>query len=154
MAATVLLDDVIEALDIVFDEMSSFLDLDTGKVETVSNDLLSEAEESPDDEPGLSDWQKEEWEIAKRIASTDRFKQLPTKFDVHEWQILQDFSRSVQSERIREDLQGAIHRAGAFRNFKNLVIQHGIESEWYAFRAAALRQIAIDWCEENQIAWR
>jgi hypothetical protein len=30
-------------------------------------------------------------EIAKRIVSTDRFQQLPAKFDVHEWAIMQEF---------------------------------------------------------------
>jgi hypothetical protein len=32
-----------------FDENSSFLDRETGQVETLSNDLLHEAEESGDD---------------------------------------------------------------------------------------------------------
>ena len=35
------------------------------------------------EEPDLPTWQKHEWEIAKRIFSTDRFQELPTKFEVH-----------------------------------------------------------------------
>jgi hypothetical protein len=61
---------------------------------------------------------------------------------------MQDFSRSVESNRIREDLLHAIHGAGAFRNFKDR-----IEPAWFAFRAEALRQIALTWCEENHIVW-
>jgi hypothetical protein len=49
-----------------FDESSSFLDLDTGRVETVSNDLLGQADVSVGEEPDLPAWQKQEWEIAKR----------------------------------------------------------------------------------------
>ena len=67
---------------------------------------------------------------------------------------MNDFSRSVESGGIREDLLNAIHRAGAFRNFKDSVRRHNIESAWFAFRAKALRQIAISWCEENGIAWK
>ena len=119
MSTTVRLNDIVEALEMQFDESPSYLDLDTGQVVTVSEDLLREADEPGDEEPDLPDWQKDEWEIAKRIVSTDRFRELPTKFDVHEWEIMQDFSRSVESDRIREDLLHAIHGAGAFRNFKD-----------------------------------
>ena len=154
MRATVHLNDVIDALEMQLDEAPSYLDIDAGRVVTVPEDLLRDAEEhGGDEEPDLPDWQKDEWEIAKRIVSTDLFKPLPTKFDVHEWGIMQDFSRSVESDDIRDDLSRAIHGAGAFRNFKDTVRRLGIESAWFAFRAKALRQIALDWCEENQISW-
>jgi hypothetical protein len=64
---------------------------------------------------------------------------------------MQDFSCSVESDRIREELLRVIHGAGAFRNFKDTLRRYGIEPAWFAFRAGALRQIALDWCEENQI---
>ncbi len=143
MAAPVRLSDIVDALEMQSDDFSSFLDLDTGQVETVSRSLLAEAEESDDDEePDLPAWQEEEWEIAKRIVSTGRFQKLPTKFDVHEWAIMEDFSRSVESDRAREDLLHAIRGAGAFRYFKDTLRRHRIESAWFAFRAEALRQIA------------
>ena len=59
-----------------FDESASYLDLDTGHVVTVSEDLLRAAENPGDKEPDLPTWQKDEWEIAKRIVSTDRFRAL------------------------------------------------------------------------------
>jgi hypothetical protein len=152
MPATVHLSDIIDTLEMQFEESLSYLDLDAGQVVTVSEDLLGEAEEHGDEESDLPDWQKEEWEIAKKIVSSDRFMPLPTKFDVHEWGIMQDFSRSMGSDGIRDDLSRAIHGAGAFRNFKDTVRRLGIEPAWFAFHADALRQIALDWCEDNQIA--
>ncbi len=94
MPATVLLKDIVDALQMQFDESISFLDLETGQVETVSRELLGMAEESDedDDEPDLLAWQEDEWETAKRIASTGSFVRLPTEFDVHEWEIMQDFA--------------------------------------------------------------
>jgi hypothetical protein len=152
--ATVHLNDIIDALEMQFDEYFSYLDLDAGQVVTVSENCLREAEEAGDEEPDLPDWQKNEWEIAKRIVvSADRFRPLPTKFDVHEWSIMREFSRSMESEDIREELSRAIYGSGAFRNFKDTVRCLGIERAWFAFRTDALRQIALDWCEENQIAW-
>lgn len=154
MPPTVHLNDIIEALEMPFDETPVYLDLDAGQVEAVSAYLLRAAEEPGAEEPDLPDWQKDEWEIAKRIVSTDRFIALPTKFDIHEWGIMEEFSNSVESEGTRNDLLNAIHGAGAFRHFKATVRRLGIESAWFAFRADALRQIAIDWCEENQIVWQ
>jgi hypothetical protein len=154
MPAIVHLIDIVDALEMQFDESSSFLDRETGQVETVSHVLLGQAEESGDaEEPDLPTWQKQEWEIAKQIVSTDRFQKLPTKFEVHEWAIMQDFSHLVEPDRIREDLLRAIHGAGAFRNFKDTLRRHGIESAWFTFRVEALRQIALNWCEENHIVW-
>jgi hypothetical protein len=151
---TARLSDIVDALEMQFDELSSFLDRETGQVETLSNDLLHEAEESGDDEgQDLPDGEEEEWKLAKLIVSTDRFVALPSKFDVHEWSIMEDFARSVQSDTIREDLLHAIHGAGAFRYFRDTLRRHRIEQTWFAFRTEALRQIAVDWCEENQIAW-
>ena len=91
--------------------------------------------------------------MARLIVSTNRFRKLPSKFDVHEWAIMQDFSNSVESDEIREDLLFAIHGAGAFRHFKHTVRRHDIESAWFAFRTEALRQTALEWCEANQIVW-
>jgi hypothetical protein len=99
----------------------------------------------------ILEWQKQEWEIAKLIVSSDRFLKLPSKFDVHEWAIMEEFSHSVESDRTRADLLHAIHGAGAFRNFKYVIRRDGIEAAWHAFRAEALKQIALDWCEENHI---
>jgi hypothetical protein len=154
MSVTVVLQDIMDALEMQIDEQSSYLDLDTGKVETVSDHLLGEAEEPGDEEPDLSEWGEEEWEMAKKIMASDRFVELPTKFDVHEWQIMEDFSNTVKSANVRADLSHALHGAGAFRHFKHNLQRHGIEKDWYAFRTDALRQIAINWCEENKIVWK
>ena len=154
MAVTVLLKDIVEALAMQLDEYESYLDLDTGQVAHVSSYLLRHADESDDEPDDLPDWQKPEWQAAKRVMSTDRMISLPTKFDIHEWQIMSDFSQSVQSARVRDELQHAIHGSGAFRHFKSTIRRHGVEKDWFAFRDNALREIAIEWCKENDIAWR
>ena len=132
MLTTVRLDDIVEALEMQFDESASYLDLDTGQVVTVSKDLLRAAEDPGDEEPDLPTWQRDEWEIAKRIVSTDRFRELPTKFDVHEWAIMQDFSRSLQSDSIREDLlRGHPRRRGI--------------PEFQRYRSAARHRFSLVW---------
>ena len=150
MAATVLLKDIIDGLEMQSDDYLAFLELETGAVHTVSKEALSAAEAGEDE-----DWDgDDEFEIGKRIIRTDGFEDLPTKFDIHEWSIMEDFASSVKSERIGRELMDALHGAGAFRRFKEALRRRGIEKAWFAFRANALREIAIEWCEENEIKWR
>jgi hypothetical protein len=78
----------------------------------ISRDILHDAEEN-DLLPNLPKWQEWEWQVAKRIHTTDRFQKLPTKYDVHEWSTMEGFSLSVESEGIREDLLNAIRGSGA-----------------------------------------
>jgi hypothetical protein len=116
--------------------------------------MAEEWDDGDDEEPDSPDLEDEEWEIAKRIVSSDRFVRLPTKFDVHEWSIMEAFSHSVESDTIRDDLLFAIHGAGAFRHFKDTLRRCGIEQEWFSFRDEALRDIAVEWCEEHKIQWK
>jgi len=152
---TVRISDIVEALEVQFDERPSFVDLDTCKVETISRDTLRAVEESNEDEDPEEEEEEEddEWETAKRVLFTGNFKKLPTPYEVHEWSIMEEFSESVESPGIREDLLNAIRGAGAFRSFRDTIHRYLIEKDWYAFRTEALRQIAIDWCEEHKLAW-
>ncbi|MGA7236659.1 MAG: UPF0158 family protein [Bryobacteraceae bacterium] len=125
MSAAARLTGIIDVLEMQSDDNAlSFFDRKTGGVTTVSKDLLGYAEDFA-------------------------IEEMP---DIHEWQILSDFSNAVESPKIRAELLDAIH-GGAFRHFKAAVRLHGMEDEGYRFRVAALRQIAIDWCEEHDIAW-
>ena len=154
MPAKVQLKDIVDALDMQLDEHSSYLDLDTGELLTVPDDLLGDAEESDEGEGrDLSDWEEEQWEDAKRIAKSDRIVALPTKFDVHEWEIMKNFANSLDSSKIRDQLLHAIHGSGAFRMFKDTIRRHNIESQWFDYREEALKEIAIEWCEEHNLSY-
>lgn len=157
MPATVLLKDIVEELEMQFDERPSFVDLDSGEVVSVSQDLLRDAEdaENEDEELDIPAWQEDEWKVAKRIAfHFDRFERLPSKYDVHEWDIMSRFADSVKDRRIAGELEEAIGGAGAFRMFKSTIRRLKIEQQWYAFRLEALEEIARDWCEEPGIPWK
>ena len=48
----------------------------------------------------------------------------------------------------------AIHGRGAFRMFKDTLYRHKMEKSWFAYRTAALEQIARDWCEKHRLSWQ
>jgi hypothetical protein len=152
MAVRVSLKGIVDALEGSFEEALSYLDPETGEIETVSREVLSHAEEDgdPDD---LLDWQQDEFQLACRIVETGRFLRLPTEWDVHEWEIMDQFARSITDASVSNDLRGALHGRGAFRYFKDTLRRYQMEQTYYDYRSQALREIAIEWCEENGIAW-
>jgi hypothetical protein len=47
--------------------------------------------------------------------------ELPDRFDIHEWSIMERFSQAQNIERIPSGLLNAIHGAGAFRAFRGAI---------------------------------
>ena len=143
---------IVDALEMLSDRHTSYLDKDSGEVHHISDEVLRlvEEEESPESLPG---WQREEYEIAKKICESDQFPMLPSKFDVNEWQMMEDFGLSLRNEAAREEVLSAIRGRGAFRNFKDAIRRRRVEDDWRKFRAGALLQIAIDWLESEGVSY-
>ena len=66
---------------------------------------------------------------------------------------MEQFSLSIEDQEISESLYNAIHGRGAFRFFKDSIHRFGIADQWYKYRDAALKRIAIDFCEANSIEY-
>jgi hypothetical protein len=149
MATTVSLKEVVDALEMAADEMASYVNRATGEVVTLSQEDLLLAEDDPGDD--LPDWQREVVAEAKRILESDEWLELPTKFDIHEWKIMDDFGASLPAESQRTAIADAIHGRGAFRNFKSTIRRLGLEAAWFAYKTAALETIARDWLRRNDL---
>jgi len=147
MAATVSIKEVVDALETASDEMSSYVNRATGEVVTLSHEDLRLAEE--DLGADMPAWQQEVVAEAKRVLESDDWLELPTKLDIHEWQIMDGFGASLAAESERTAVADAIHGSGAFRNFKFTISRLGIEAAWFAYKTAALETIARDWLGRN-----
>ena len=152
MKATVSLKDVINEMDVVSDEHSAFLNRQTGELLTLSREELSAAEED-DEINDYPEWQQEMIIKAKEVLESDDFLTLPSKFDIHEYSIMEDFCFSGADDKIRGSLLDKIRGSGAFRRFKDALQMNGIEDDWYIFRQEALEKIAINWLEDNKISY-
>jgi hypothetical protein len=156
MAAEVKLDLIIEALEMADDSISSYLDVETGEVRSVTGEEFDLAEDPQTVIEELPDWQGEAVKLARSIQEQvgKRYLALPDKFDVHEWAIMDRFSETLKSARLRNDFHGSIRGAGAFRLFKRLLTEYNLWDAWNQFKQVELRQMAIEWCEENGITFR
>ena len=151
MAIRVKLNDIIEGLEFESDERNSFLDKRTGEVVSISEEEMQAAE---DDEPieDFPDWQQDLVRIAKEIVDeTGNYIALPTKFDIDEYSIMEKFCLSLNDSEMSDTLYSLIKGSGAFRRFKDAVHEYDIADDWFKYRNDALKEIAIEWCQENDI---
>ncbi|MGO9137866.1 MAG: UPF0158 family protein [Syntrophales bacterium] len=152
MKAIVSIKDVVNEIDVLSDEHSAFLNRHTGELVTLSNEEISAAEED-DNIDEYPEWQRDMIIKAKEVINSDDYLPLPSKFEIHEYHIIEEFCHSVVDDKIRGDLLRKIRGRGAFSRFKNAIQMNGIEEEWYRFRQEELEKIAIDWLEANQISY-
>src|SRR5215470_5348894 len=152
MTGQVKLKDIIEGLEFQLDECFSYLNTTTGEVVSVTTEELRAAEE---DEPleDFPEWQHDAIRIAGEIIETEHYLPLPDRFEIHEYSIMERFCHSVDDDDMRDDLCDAIRGREAFRRFKDRVQAYGIAEEWYRYRDAALREIAVAWCEAHGLQY-
>jgi hypothetical protein len=156
VAAEVKLDVIIEALEMANDSISSYLDVETGEVCSITEEEFDLAEDPQTVIEDLPDWEREAVKLARSIQEQEgkRYLALPGKFDVHEWAIMDRFSETLKDLQTRNDFHGGIRGAGAFRLFKHLLTEYNLWDAWNEFKQVELRQMAIQWCEENGITFR
>jgi hypothetical protein len=151
MAIRVKLDDIIDGMESQSDESSSFLDMKTGEVVLMTDYAMLAAEENEPIED-VPDWERELVVIAREIlAETGQYLQLPTKYDIDEYSIMENFCMSLDNQQIGDILYDLISGSGALRRFKDAVYKYGVEDEWYKYRDNAIKEIAIEWCRQNNI---
>ncbi len=151
MQVSVKLSDIIEGLESQSDESSSFLDKRTGEVVLMTDYAMRAAEENEPFED-VPDWEKELVSIAREIlANTGDYIQLPTRYDIDEYSIMENFCMSLEKKEIGDILYDLISGSGAFRRFKDATYKYGVEDEWYKYRDNAIKDIAIEWCRQNKI---
>jgi len=151
-ALRVKLSDLSEGMDFQSDGRSSFLNLTTGEVVSITDEELRAAEHDAPLED-FPEWQHDAMRIARDIVETEHYLPLPDRFEINEYSIMERFCLSVDDDDLRYDLCDAIRGRGAFRRFKDRVQVYGMAEDWYRYRDAALREIAMAWCEAHGIAF-
>ena len=150
MTVPVKFKDVVDAFDEGGDELSHYLYKRSGEIFLITVEEMSAAEE---DEP-LSDypeWQQETILKAREILDSEDFVQLPSQFDINEYSIMERFANEYEDPRTSAELLRSLKGKGAFRRFKDTLIDLDIQDAWYEFRRQEFEQIAIEWLETEQI---
>ena len=78
---------------------------------------------------------------------------LPTKFQIDEYSMMEEFIETIDDVKLYNQLCIAINGSGAFRRFKDTCINYEIIEDWYEFKNQKYKELAINWCEENNIKY-
>jgi hypothetical protein len=146
---------IIAALEMADDANSSYLDVETGEVFSITEEEFDIAEDPKTDVEELPDWQRQAVKLARSIQQQEgkRYLALPDKFDVHEWAIMDRFSMTLRNAPIRSEFHNGIRGPGAFRLFKHLLTEYNLWDAWNQFKQTELQNMAIEWCKENGITF-
>jgi len=132
------LDELCEAMDDSSYENEHFLDRETGEILFVP--------EYTDDE--------ESEKLKERIEEdSERYERIP-KAESHEgYQDMVDFIATVDNERLVELLEVAINGKGAFRRFKDVLLNYPEERErWFQFKDERMEERALEWLDGIDVA--
>ena len=79
---------------------------------------------------------------------------LPTQYEINEYQMMVDFIDTIENLEIKNNLQKLIQGKGACRRFKDYCFEMDIIQDWYKFRDERYKEIAIDWCKQNELEYK
>jgi len=145
--------EIADALSVQMDGAYQYLNKETGEIVLVSDEELGAVEMGEKDD--YPEWQQEVIRQAEQIIVNEggKFVELPSKFEVHEYQIMEQFCLSISDPKISDELYYVIKGRGAFRRFKDRIHYYGLAEAWYEYFEAALMKIAIAWCERHAIEY-
>jgi hypothetical protein len=152
MAVIVSLRAVVEELEALTEESAAYLNRKTGELYSLGDEEAGAVEGAADSDD-LPGWLHDEMPKIREVLESEDWLLLPSRFDINEWATMDGFSLTIDDTDLREELRGAIRRAGAFRHFKDTVHRRGILESWYRYRDEALARIAVDWLDEQGIAY-
>jgi hypothetical protein len=144
---------VVDAMDLP-ELWESYLDPETGEIVSFSEDERYRLdEEEGEDAEDMPDWERESMARIRRVLDSGRALALPDKFDIHEWELMREFSSAVDNPDESDQLLRAIHGAGAFGRFRTTTNRLGLRERWFEYRSEALRRMAREWLEGNGVAY-
>lgn len=73
--------------------------------------------------------------------------------DKNDYDIMQDFICTIKDDDLRKKMFSHTNGRGAFRMFRYLLDENELTDDWYKFRDNRYKEIATEWCEENNIEY-
>jgi len=153
-----------------YETIAYYLDLETGEVITVSEDARAILEtiyesyydkqtqivdwESAFENERVPDWQRELVQEADRVEAGfgATIIAIPSEGSSEGCADMEAFIGTVHNLRLKERLEQAISGRGAFRNFKDVLLDYPSERDcWFQFKRERVQQRISEWLGEHGI---
>lgn len=148
---------IVDELQMRFIDNTPYYNKITGKILNVNDDDFRIVEDD-DFENNLNnypEWQREHLKEVYILMYEDveNYISLPNNFDIKDSDIMEEFIENVSNENKRRQLEKCMWQKGMYRKFKDKLLQIGLEEQYYAFYDERLKEIAIEWCKDNNLEY-
>lgn len=157
--------------DTARDAFDYFLDMETGEIIILSEDILNRArgllsqhldedladyeEVEFDEPPEVPSWMEDEVELALDIYlyEKDRYARIPERDTESGFKAMRSFAEQLDDPQMKKSLLAILEGPGAFRRFKDALDPHPkMKKLWYGFNAKAAKDEMKEWLRTLSIA--
>ena len=138
------INDVIEAIEYENEFLDHYYNKKTGVIIYKEDDGITVPD--LDNTEGLEEWQVELFKELKDLEDhPENYIKLPGHDELHEGRMMKKFldKRSLKNDINEENIE----------KLKKMIEDKCLLSEWYDFREDLEREIAVKWCEDNNIEY-
>lgn len=83
----------------------------------------------------------------------ERYYYLPNSYVFHDSELIEEYIDGIEDENIKDELEEEFYGKGKYRRFKETLKKYKIENGYYNFRKRYLKNMAIEWCQKNNIKY-
>ena len=149
--------EIVDALQMRFVDMTVYYDKITGEIlmvrdydiKIVENDNFENEIES------YPEWQREHLKEVYNLWYNDNgnYIALPNYFDINDGSIMEEFISTISNSEKKDQLENCMWQKGMYRKFKDKLAQLGLNNDYYQFYDEKLKEIAIKWCNDNNLEY-
>ena len=146
------LSDVIEAIEFQGDLVNHYYNRNSGIIIGVEDSNTSAYTASlVKDLDKFEEWEKELiCNLYDFEENPEDYISLPKGHEVDEHRMLLGFCDSLEDSNLRDKL---LNHRESLLNLKKSIEDSGLLSDWYDYREKAERNLAINWCENNNLEY-
>lgn len=149
------LQDVIEAIEFENDKLNHYYNKKTGVI--IYKEDAETAMYNAGDMDRIDTLENWEQELVRELYDLQENPQdyirLPERDESDELQMMMDFCRAFSDISLKDSINNETDLSRKLHKVKNVIRDKGIINDWYDYREAAEREIAEQWCINNNIEY-
>lgn len=148
---------IVDELEMRFMDTTVYYNKITGEILNVQEDdfIIVEDDDFENNIENYPEWQREYLKKVYNLLynDIDNYIALPNNFEIKDSDIMEEFIDTISNNNKKLQLENCMWQKGMYRKFKDKLIEIGLENEYYKFYDEKLKEIAIEWCKENNLEY-
>ncbi len=148
---------IVDELQMRFMDTTVYYNKITGETLNVQDDdfRIVEDDDFENNIENYPEWQREHLKNVYDLMynDVDNYIALPSNFEIKDSDIMEEFIENVSNANKKRQLENCMWQKGMYRKFKDKLMDIVLENDYYEFYDEKLKEIAIEWCKENNLEY-